>query len=95
MASDNPLHPIPHPPRKLLVGNMLSVSASAPVQDLMQMSRQLGPIFWLDMMGKPMVVPIARPTPMLQRIVISRSGMRGWNPEEASGETVVIGGPRT
>lgn len=56
MASDNPLHPIPHPPRKLLVGNMLSVSASAPVQDLMQISRELGPIFWLDMMGKPMVI---------------------------------------
>ena len=31
-------------------------SASAPVQDLMQIARELGPIFWLDMMGKPMVV---------------------------------------
>ena len=56
MASDNPLHPIPSPPRKFMIGNMLSVRADAPIQDMMQLSRELGPIFWLDMMGKPMVV---------------------------------------
>lgn len=56
MANDNPLHPIPSPPRKLLIGNILSVRASAPVQDMMRLTRELGPIFWLDMMGKPMVI---------------------------------------
>jgi cytochrome P450/NADPH-cytochrome P450 reductase len=56
MASDNPLHPIPSPPRKFMIGNMLAVRASAPIQDMMQLSRDLGPIFWLDMMGKPLVV---------------------------------------
>lgn len=56
MATDNPLHPIPSPPRKFMIGNMLSVRADAPVQDMMIMARELGPIFWLDMMGKPMVI---------------------------------------
>ena len=56
MASDNPLHPIPSPPRKFMIGNMLSVRADSPIQDMMQLSRELGPIFWLDMMGKPMVI---------------------------------------
>jgi cytochrome P450/NADPH-cytochrome P450 reductase len=56
MASENPLHPIPSPPRKFMIGNMLSVRADAPVQDMMNFARELGPIFWLDMMGKPMVV---------------------------------------
>ena len=56
MASENPLHPIPSPPRKFVLGNMLSVRADAPIQDMMRLTRELGPIFWLDMMGKPMVI---------------------------------------
>jgi cytochrome P450 / NADPH-cytochrome P450 reductase len=56
MASENKLAPIPHPPKKPVVGNMLSVDASAPVQDLVRLSKELGPIFWLDMMGTPMVI---------------------------------------
>ena len=56
MASTNKLNPIPHPPKKPVVGNMLSVDASAPVQDLVRLSKELGPIFWLDMMGVPMVI---------------------------------------
>ncbi len=56
MASTNQLSPIPHPPKKPVVGNMLSVDATAPVQDLVRLSKELGPIFWLDMMGVPMVI---------------------------------------
>ncbi len=56
MASQNKLGPIPHPPKKPVVGNMLSVDATAPVQDLVRLSKELGPIFWLDMMGTPMVI---------------------------------------
>ncbi len=52
----NRLGPIPHPPKKPVIGNMLSVDASAPVQDLVRLSKELGPIFWLDMMGTPMVI---------------------------------------
>ena len=52
----NKLHPIPHPPRTPLLGNMLTVDGGAPVQDLMRIAREQGPIFWLDMMGTPLVV---------------------------------------
>lgn len=56
MASTNRLSPIPHPPTKPVVGNMLSLDSTAPVQNLTRLARELGPIFWLDMMGAPLVV---------------------------------------
>src|ERR1700752_1211291 len=56
MASTNRLSPIPHPPTRPVVGNMLSLDSSAPVQNLTRLARGLGPIFWLDMMGAPIVV---------------------------------------
>ncbi len=56
MASDNALSPIPHPPKQPVIGNMLSVDSSAPVQDLARKAKELGPIFWLDMMGQPLVI---------------------------------------
>ncbi len=48
--------PIPSPPKKPVLGNMLDVSAVRPVQDLVALARELGPIFQLDMMGKPITV---------------------------------------
>ncbi|QWG22003.1 cytochrome P450 [Bradyrhizobium sediminis] len=56
MASTNRLSPIPHPPTKPVVGNMLSLDSSAPVQNLARLAKELGPIFWLDMMGAPIVI---------------------------------------
>src|SRR4030081_338089 len=56
MASTNRLSPIPRPPTKPVVGNMLSLDSTAPVQNLARLARELGPIFWLDMMGTPLVV---------------------------------------
>lgn len=56
MASQNKLNPIPHPPKKPVVGNMLSLDSAAPVQDLVRKTKELGPIFWLDMMGQPLVI---------------------------------------
>ena len=56
MSSQNKLNPIPHPPRKPVVGTMLSLDSTAPVQDLVRKSKELGPIFWLDMMGQPLVI---------------------------------------
>jgi cytochrome P450/NADPH-cytochrome P450 reductase len=56
MASSNKLSPIPQPPTKPVVGNMLSLDSSAPVQNLTRLAKELGPIFWLDMMGAPLVV---------------------------------------
>lgn len=55
MAADNPLAPIPHPKRMPVLGNMLSLDTKAPVQGLAKLARDLGPIFWMDMMGQPIV----------------------------------------
>jgi cytochrome P450 / NADPH-cytochrome P450 reductase len=56
MLSRAALEPIPNPPKKPILGNMLDVSASAPVQNLVALARELGPIYQLDMMGKPITV---------------------------------------
>jgi cytochrome P450/NADPH-cytochrome P450 reductase len=56
MASTNRLSPIPHPPTKPVVGNMLSLDSTAPVQHLVRLTKEFGPIFWLDMMGAPLVI---------------------------------------
>jgi len=56
MASSNKLNPIPRPPTKPVVGNMLSLDSAAPVQHLVRLTKELGPIFWLDMMGAPLVI---------------------------------------
>nr|MDQ6943938.1 cytochrome P450 [Candidatus Eremiobacteraeota bacterium] len=56
MLSRDALAAIPSPPKKPILGNMLDVSASAPVQNLVALARELGPIFQLDMMGKPITV---------------------------------------
>src|SRR5471032_1405252 len=56
MTSTNRLSPIPHPPKKPVVGNMLSLDSTAPVQHLVRLTKELGPIFWLDMMGAPLVI---------------------------------------
>jgi cytochrome P450/NADPH-cytochrome P450 reductase len=50
------LDPIPHPPTRPVVGNMLSLDSSAPIQHLTRLAKELGPIYWLDMMGAPLVV---------------------------------------
>ena len=56
MARINRLSPIPRPPTKPVVGNMLSLDSTAPVQNLARLAKELGPIFWLDMMGAPIVI---------------------------------------
>ena len=56
MASKNLLDPIPQPPRTLLLGNLLALGTTTPIQDMMRLAREYGPIYWLDMLGKPVVV---------------------------------------
>src|SRR6202171_1332081 len=56
MASTNKLSPIPHPPTKPVVGNMRSLNSTTPIQNMMRLAKELGPIYWLDMMGAPLVV---------------------------------------
>ncbi|MEE2690044.1 MAG: cytochrome P450 [Pseudomonadota bacterium] len=55
MAQKNALHPIPNPAGQPIVGNAFSVDASTPLQSLMEIAREQGPIFWLDMMGRPVI----------------------------------------
>lgn len=47
---------LPQPPGKPVFGNMLSIDATAPTQHLARLAREYGPIFCLDMMGKPLVI---------------------------------------
>ncbi|MDQ7957473.1 MAG: cytochrome P450 [Pseudomonadota bacterium] len=56
MAGKNPLHPIPHPARKPIVGNLLSIGSDSPVLDMWKIAQELGGIYWLDMPGMPVVV---------------------------------------
>src|ERR1051325_4430879 len=45
MPSKNRLSPIPRPPTKPVVGNMLSLDSSAPVQHLTRLPKEMGPDF--------------------------------------------------
>lgn len=56
MTQEQKLERIPMPDKMPLVGNMLSVDKDQPLQSLMQMTRELGPIMRMDMMGTPLVV---------------------------------------
>ncbi|MEL7273259.1 MAG: cytochrome P450 [Pseudomonadota bacterium] len=47
---------IPEPKKQPFIGNMLSIDANQPLQGLMEMTHELGPIFRLDMMGTPLVI---------------------------------------
>ncbi|MEM8751266.1 MAG: cytochrome P450, partial [Pseudomonadota bacterium] len=56
MTQEAKLERIPMPDKKPVVGNMLSVDKDQPLQSLMQLTNELGPIFRMDMMGTPLVV---------------------------------------
>lgn len=48
-----------HPPKKPVVGNMLSLDSTAPVPGSRPQDQGVGPIFWLDMMGQPLPVIVS------------------------------------
>lgn len=56
MSTEIELERIPMPDKKPLVGNILSVDKDQPLQSLMELTRELGPILRMDMMGTPLVV---------------------------------------
>ena len=47
---------IPQPPAKFLLGNLPDISVGNVVQDFMQLAREYGPIFQLDLPGRQVVV---------------------------------------
>ena len=56
MNSAAKIEPIPTPAGKPLIGNMLTVDKDRPLQSLMDLCREMGPIFKLDMMGTPLII---------------------------------------
>ena len=56
MPRTDPLAGIPHPPKKLLLGNLLDLGATTQVQDLVKLAREYGPIYWLDFRGAVVMV---------------------------------------
>ena len=56
MVKEKTVKSIPTPPKTPIVGNMLNVDTGAPLQSLMEIGRDIGPIFKLDMMGKPLIM---------------------------------------
>ncbi len=47
---------IPQPPEKFLLDNLLDLSATSPVQDMVRLAREYGPIYRLDMRGRAVVI---------------------------------------
>ncbi len=56
MATRDALESIPQPSTKFLLGNLLALGTRTAVQDMMKLARQYGPIYWLDIRGKPFVM---------------------------------------
>ncbi|HVG33798.1 MAG TPA: cytochrome P450 [Pyrinomonadaceae bacterium] len=47
---------IPQPPEKFLLGNMLDLSAATPVQDMVRLAREYGPIYRMVFRGRVVLV---------------------------------------
>jgi cytochrome P450/NADPH-cytochrome P450 reductase len=56
MSTNAPLARIPQPPEKLLLGNLLALSATTPIQDMVRLAREYGPIYRLTMRGRVVLV---------------------------------------
>jgi len=56
MAGKNRLHPIPRPDGVPFLGNVFSVDSEAPLQNLMVHAKEQGPLYWLNMMGTPIMI---------------------------------------
>ncbi|HJQ67650.1 MAG TPA: cytochrome P450 [Blastocatellia bacterium] len=56
MSTNFPLARIPQPPEKLLLGNLLALSPTTPIQDMVRLAREYGPIYRLTMRGRVVLV---------------------------------------
>ena len=59
MTTQPGLEPMPHPPGHVLVGNVFDIDTVTPVQSLMWLARQYGPIFQLDIAGRRTLVVVS------------------------------------
>ncbi len=53
MARTSTLTPIPQPKAQPILGNALTIDGQAPIAHMLRLANELGPIFQLDIMGKP------------------------------------------
>ena len=51
MGPEVHLEPIPRPPGHMLVGNLLDIDAAHPIESLVELAREYGPIFELAVPG--------------------------------------------
>ncbi|HEY0321554.1 MAG TPA: cytochrome P450 [Pyrinomonadaceae bacterium] len=56
IKSDRKLARIPQPPEKFLLGNMFDLSAATPVQDMVRLAREYGPIYRMVFRGRVVLV---------------------------------------
>ncbi len=47
---------IPEPPETFLLGHLLTLSATSPIQDMIKLARELGPIFRLEIRGRVVII---------------------------------------
>jgi cytochrome P450/NADPH-cytochrome P450 reductase len=55
-SKDTHLEPIPQPPAKFLLGNLLDLLGDTHTQDIIKLAREYGPIFQLELPGRTLVV---------------------------------------
>ena len=55
MSTENIVR-IPQPPEKFLLENLLDLSATSPIQDMVKLAREYGPIYRLEMRGRVAIV---------------------------------------
>ncbi len=56
MSENKTLARMPEPPETFLLGHLLALSAETPVQDMVKLARELGPIFRMEIRGRVAVV---------------------------------------
>jgi cytochrome P450/NADPH-cytochrome P450 reductase len=56
MTDVSTLEPIPYPPRKGPLGNLLDINSDTPIQGFVDLARQYGPIFEIELPGRRQVL---------------------------------------
>lgn len=56
MSDVSALEPIPYPPRKGPLGNLLDINGDTPIQGFVNLARQYGPIFEIELPGRRQVL---------------------------------------
>lgn len=56
MSENQSFARIPEPPETFLLGHLLTLSATTPVQDMWRLARELGPIYRMELRGRVVVV---------------------------------------